>query len=134
MNARVGRLFRLLLGITLAGCAGAAPTQSVPAAPTPSPASGPTDSPAPTERDIWSVHALGSIEPGRYFIDPDLDPSTPMRVVYEIPANGWSQWIGGAKFTDLSPGERSAGSDDQVGPVRRRLAPLEWRWHPAAKR
>jgi hypothetical protein len=38
------------------------------------------------------------LEPGTYFIDPDLDPSTPLRVVYEIPAEGWSMWIGAAKF------------------------------------
>jgi hypothetical protein len=43
---------------------------------------------------------LGPIEPGAYFIDPDLDPSTPLRVVYEVPAQGWSMWVGGAKFSD----------------------------------
>jgi hypothetical protein len=40
------------------------------------------------------------LEPGTYFIDPDLDPSTPLRVVYEVPVEGWSMWIGAAKFTD----------------------------------
>jgi hypothetical protein len=33
---------------------------------------------------------------GPYFIDPDLDPSTPHRVIYEVP-EGWSMWIGGTK-------------------------------------
>jgi hypothetical protein len=40
------------------------------------------------------------LEPGTYFIDPDLDPSTPLRVVYEVPAEGWSMWIGAAKSAD----------------------------------
>ena len=40
------------------------------------------------------------LEPGTYFIDPDGDPSTPLRVVYEIPAEGWSGWIGAAKLAD----------------------------------
>ena len=40
------------------------------------------------------------LEPGTYSIDPDLDPSTPLRVVYEIPAEGWSRWIGAVKFAD----------------------------------
>jgi hypothetical protein len=41
------------------------------------------------------------LEPGTYFIDPDLDPSTPLRVVYEVPVEGWSQWIGAVKFADV---------------------------------
>ena len=38
------------------------------------------------------------LKPGTYFIDPDGDPSTPLRVVYEVPVEGWSQWIGATKF------------------------------------
>ena len=40
------------------------------------------------------------LEPGTHFIDPDGDPSTPLRVVYEVPAEGWSMWIGAVKFAD----------------------------------
>jgi hypothetical protein len=40
------------------------------------------------------------LEPGTYFIDPDGDPSTSLRVVYEAPFDGWSQWIGATKFGD----------------------------------
>ena len=40
------------------------------------------------------------LEPGTYDIDPDGDPSTTMRVVFDIPADGWSSWIGAAKFSD----------------------------------
>ena len=41
---------------------------------------------------------LGPVEPGRYYMDPDLDPDTPLRVVYEIPVDGWSHWLGTVKF------------------------------------
>jgi hypothetical protein len=37
------------------------------------------------------------LEPGSYFIDPDGDPSTSLRVVYEIAATGWESWIGAYK-------------------------------------
>ena len=41
------------------------------------------------------------LEPSTYFIDPDGDASTPLRVVYEVPAAGWSQWMGTVKFSDV---------------------------------
>jgi hypothetical protein len=43
---------------------------------------------------------LAPIDPGTYFIDPDLDPSTPLQVVYEVPEEGWSQWAGTVKFSE----------------------------------
>jgi hypothetical protein len=43
------------------------------------------------------LEPFAPLEPGTYVIDPDLDPSTSLRVVYEIPVVGWSQWIGAAK-------------------------------------
>ena len=54
----------------------------------------------PTARDIWDIAPFAPLDPGTYFIDADLDPSTPLRVVYEIPAEGWSMWIGAGKFND----------------------------------
>jgi hypothetical protein len=51
-------------------------------------------------RDIMRLPQFAPLEPGTYVIDPDADPSTPIRVVYEIPAEGWSQWIGAAKFSE----------------------------------
>jgi hypothetical protein len=65
----------------------------------PSAASGESN-PTPPVQDIMGFRPLGPIDPGTYFIDPDGDPSTPLRVVYEVPAEGWSQWIGAAKFSD----------------------------------
>ena len=50
--------------------------------------------------DMWGMPQLEPIEPGTYFMDPDLDPSTPLRVVYEVSTNGWSQWAGAVKFAD----------------------------------
>lgn len=47
------------------------------------------------------IEYFAPLEPGTYSIDPDVDPSTPLRVVYEIPAEGWSRWIGAAKFSDV---------------------------------
>ena len=41
--------------------------------PPPSPTSGSGSS--PTAQDIWSFAPLGPIEPGTYFIDPDLNAS-----------------------------------------------------------
>ena len=46
------------------------------------------------------LEEFAPLEPGTYFIDPDLDPSTPLRVTYEVPSEGWSQWIGAVKFAD----------------------------------
>ena len=46
------------------------------------------------------LEPFAPLEPGTYFIDPDLDPSTPLRVVYEVPFEGWSMWIGATKFSD----------------------------------
>ena len=92
---------RLQLGLTslvlLAGCVPGTET-TVPrtsAAPAPS-----EPSPTPTVQDIMELAPFAPLEPGTYFIDPDGDPSTPLRVVYEVAAEGWSQWIGAATFAD----------------------------------
>jgi hypothetical protein len=46
------------------------------------------------------LEPFAPLEPGTYFIDPDLDPSTPLRVEYEVSAGGWSQWIGATKSSE----------------------------------
>jgi hypothetical protein len=61
-------------------------------------ASGP--SPTPTVQDVMELEFFAPLEPRTYFIDADTDPSTPLRVVYEVAAEGWSMWIGAAKFAD----------------------------------
>ncbi|MGH9273185.1 MAG: hypothetical protein ACRDZU_00940 [Acidimicrobiales bacterium] len=34
------------------------------------------------------------LEPGRYVIDPDADAATPLRVTYDVAAEGWRGWLG----------------------------------------
>lgn len=91
MNDRHGRSLALAALLVLGACS------SDPEAPPTSVAPSETDT-APTVLDMWDREPLSEIEPGTYFIDADLDPSTPLRVVYDIPAEGWSNWIGAAKF------------------------------------
>ena len=94
MNARCGGVLvvTLIFALTACGSGAVAPT---------TPPTTPGD-PSPTQgiQNIWDLPQLAPIEPGTYFMDPDLDPSTPLRVVYEVPAEGWSQWVGAVKFGD----------------------------------
>ena len=63
-----------------------------------SPAAPSEPTPSPTIQEVLELTAFTPLEPGTYSIDPDGDPSTPLRVVYEVSVEGWSQWIGAAKF------------------------------------
>jgi hypothetical protein len=94
MNGRQGLQLGLALLIGLAGCARAPEsTDTTNAPPTSSEPSAP-----PTVQDVMELEEFVPLEPGPYFIDPDADPSTPLRVAYEVPVEGWSQWLGAAKF------------------------------------
>jgi hypothetical protein len=64
----------------------------------PSPVAPSDPSPTQTVRDIMELPNFAPLEPGTYFIDPDSDASTPLRVGYAVPVEGWSQWFGAAKF------------------------------------
>jgi hypothetical protein len=90
-----GAIMGLALLTALAACAPGtgttAPRTSAPPAPS-------EPSPTPTIQDIVELPFFAPLEPGTYFIDPDADPSTPLRVAYEVPVEGWSSWIGAAKF------------------------------------
>jgi hypothetical protein len=94
------------LGLLLCGCA--AGTGSVgtspPASTTTSFAGTASPSSSLGAQDIAELPNFAPLEPGPYFIDPDDDPSTPLRVLYTIPSDGWSQWIGAFK-----EGEAPAG-------------------------
>jgi hypothetical protein len=94
MKIRHGRLLGLALLIPLAGCAPG--PEETDTATSPTPGSEPTA--LPTIGDILELPDFAPLEPGTYFIDPDGDPSTPLRVVYEVPVEGWSEWSGAAKF------------------------------------
>lgn len=60
----------------------------------------PTPTTAAPVRDILNLPNLVAVEPGRYFVDPDLDPDTPLRVTYQIAAEGWESWSGAGKRND----------------------------------
>lgn len=108
---RVGMKKALSAGTTLAvvaalGVAGAFVVRSAfssDATPLP-PAGQPTvaettnePSPTATARDILGIPNFAPLETGTYYVDPDKDPSTPLRVVYTIAADGWLQWLGAVK-------------------------------------
>jgi hypothetical protein len=83
----------------------ASPALSAPPTPTTTlmstPSSAPASSSAPSIQDVMKIAHFAPLEPGPYFIDPDGDDSTPLRVVYEIPGEGWIQWIGAARCSDV---------------------------------
>ena len=66
----------------------------------------PAESDDGSPKDVVAMHGLPEsedfvdLEPGLYFVDPDGVASTPLRVVFEVAAEGWSSWIGAAKFSD----------------------------------
>jgi hypothetical protein len=55
-------------------------------------------SPTQTVRDIAELPDFAPVEPGTYSVDPDSDASTPLRVMYRVPVEGWSEWFGAVKF------------------------------------
>jgi hypothetical protein len=93
LRQRTYRILSVTVVLALGGCG----AESGPEPVTPS-TTGAADS--AVVEDIWDQPSLQPVEPGTYFMDPDLDPATPMRVVYDIEADGWSQWAGGYKPFD----------------------------------
>jgi hypothetical protein len=68
-------------------------------------------SPTPTTAAPARDAMRGPFEPGgRYFVDPDGDDATPLRVTFQVATEGWSNWFGAVKpvpgegdgFTGLS--------------------------------
>lgn len=94
MRARHGRNLALAFMVAVVGC-----TQT-PGSPD-SAASNPTaisePNATPMVRDIARFEDFSILDPGVYSIDPDADPSTPLRVLWEVPFYGWYKWIGAAK-------------------------------------
>jgi hypothetical protein len=97
MRTHHGRSLVLAALLALGACA-PGPEAADPTIPSPTAPGDP--SPTPMVQDIMELAPFAPLEPGTYSIDPDLDPSTPLRVVYEVPFEGWSQWIGAVKSTD----------------------------------
>jgi len=96
MRTHHGRALALAVLLVLGAC-GPGQEAADPTGPTTT-ASEP--SATPTIQDVMELEKFAPLEPGTYFIDPDSDPSTPLRVVYEVPVEGWSQWFGAFKFAE----------------------------------
>ena len=97
MSPRHRRAFALAMVFALGAC-----SSGPEAADAPSPDEAPSETGSTSAaQDIMELDYFAPLEPRTYFIDPDLDPSTPVRVVYEIPGEGWSMWIGAGKFSDV---------------------------------
>jgi len=97
MKIRQVRFLVLAVLLALGACAPGTEASDVPA---PTPEARSDADPDATVQDVMELAYFAPLEPGTYSIDPDVDPSTPLRVVYEIPAEGWERWIGAAKFSD----------------------------------
>ena len=103
-----GTLAVLALTITVGACTSdadttkATTTTSSPAATTDPSSTTAVSDLTPTILDILAggTQPFGDMMPGSYSLDPDLDPSTPVQVTFEVPASGWKTWIGAAKFSD----------------------------------
>jgi hypothetical protein len=95
MKTHHGGFLALVVVVGLTGCAQSPGTTDTADSP-PTAISEPSS--RTTIQDIMELPDFAPLEPGTYFIDPDTDPSTPLRVVYEVPVEGWSQWAGAAKF------------------------------------
>ena len=95
MNTRHGRLLASAVSVAIAACAsGNVAGPSSPSAASVAPFPTPTST---AVQDIYDVPNFAPLEVGTYTIDPDKDPSTPLHVLYTIPAEGWGQWIGALK-------------------------------------
>lgn len=64
----------------------------------------PTAAPAQDVTEVpGASEGFPELEPGRYFVDPDGDDTTPLRVTYQVP-EGWSAWFGAVKFVTRGDG------------------------------
>jgi hypothetical protein len=98
MMFRIGRTLTVaVLGMSLGACTSGSDTTGAAATSTVT-----TTDLTPTILDILAGKAepFTDLAPGTYAIDPDLDPSTQLRVTWEIPAEGWKSWIGAGKPSD----------------------------------
>jgi hypothetical protein len=97
MNARIAGVIAALLVLAACGSGSGQPTTTPPTTKL-----SPTTTHTRNEeiQNMMDLPHLQPVKPGTYFMDPDLDPATPLRVVYELPVDGWSHWLGAVKFGD----------------------------------
>ena len=90
----------LVVVLAVAGCAAGgsatAPAESAAITPVAAATASPCPTPAGTVPNVFSVPGeFAELEPREtYWVDPDFDPCTPLRVLYTIPADGWLAWTG----------------------------------------
>jgi hypothetical protein len=97
MKTHHGRSVVVAIVLALGACTSGPEATDTPTA---SPEASSEPSSAPAVQDVMELEEFAPLEPGTYSIDPDTDPSTPLRVMYEVPAKGWSSWPGAAKLLD----------------------------------
>ena len=95
MRRRNGWAMALVVPFVLAACSSGPSVADLPTPTTPS------SDPGSAAQDVWALEHFSDLEPGTYFIDPDLDPDTSLRVEFGIPAEGWQAWTGAAKFSEV---------------------------------
>ena len=113
MRSFIRRVSVLGFVLATAGCAvgdpGTPPTES--AAVSPVTTATPCPTPTGTVPSVFSVPGeFPNLETTTYWVDPDFDSCTPMRVLYTIPADGWLGWTGTFK-----PGVVPPGAEVRVG-------------------
>jgi hypothetical protein len=103
---RISSRFLVLAVLLALGACSSGPEE----ADVPEAAAAPSDTgSASAAQDIMELEPFVPLEPGTYFMDPDGDPSTPLRVVYEVPPEGWWMWIGATKPADEGTACSSSG-------------------------
>jgi hypothetical protein len=85
--------------IAMAGCAAGnqaiSPAESAAQSRVAAATASPCPTPTETVPNVFSVPGeFPELEPRTYWVDADIDPCTPLRVLYTIPADGWRAWIG----------------------------------------
>ncbi|HEY3428729.1 MAG TPA: hypothetical protein VGK83_08695, partial [Acidimicrobiia bacterium] len=121
MSSATGRvapsLLSLGLTVVLASCGQAAESPPAPQPRVTSTIASTTASPNPTSeagsattiQNILDLPHFVPLEANTYYIDPDNNPSTPLRVMYTISEEGWLQWIGTFKPEEADGEDRFVG-------------------------
>jgi len=92
-----------VVGTLLVAAGGDNDENQVPATPTPTTApvtSTSTTAPGAAQNmmDLADQGAIVPLTPGRYFLDPDGDDATPLRVTYQVTPGDWEAWFGAVKL------------------------------------
>ena len=99
--------------LAIAGCApsqlATAPSESATASPAVAATPNPCPTPDDTIPDVQAPSGRTELELGTYWVDPDFDPCTALRVLFTIPAAGWQVWTGTYKPEEGAEEERRVG-------------------------